>query len=771
VADDVIANPGAGGATFAADDIGGVMHPRVKIQQGDDGSATDVSASNPLQVLDQSNSTAQANLLAQVSGSRSFAPHYDNQNQGGGPISTDPANALVTRSTVLTDEGTFRVNFANSGLAVAAGDIATFTNGASYAQPLSIGATYDLHAGDYVKLDADGESSWTQVDDVDGTILNLTQAYVGTSTTGNWSRALMKPYTGSGGAIAVASGQATLTSGTTNGAITGLIRAVDYAPLVFRSRFAISVRAANQTIYAGMRENAATPRWFARFEFDGAVATAVRCATGRNPTSAPSASEQETTTTTIPSSGSTLAAHDYRIEMLTESARFYIDGILVAQHVRTIPSQHDDMAMVVEVVNGTGASSTVVTVDYVTGKNHDKLEVGILSDAEQITAPNVSMADVVTYSVAGVIAINTDLAFIDCAQYRAISLQCVSMGTTGVVTPQFSDDGGTTWVGGQLIPATGAVATTFNAAGLWIVPVVGRLLRLRLTTATTAGTTTLRALGLHQVPAIIPSTLTVTATNLSCNVAQWAGQTPVNPATNGATNRSLVSALAGPVTFTDYSAQAWAAASGSGATIADTNGTGAGAAFDVNVTAWTAGSSTGLVVFLQESPDNGTTWYDIWQCEALTAVSRARIPALPIGGRRRMRWVNLTGAATTATVTVTAMDVSFAPVKQVQWFDRTASVTSGTAALGNGGALNIDGCKAMTFAMQTGTATAPASFKIQMSADGTNWYDAAAAVSCPASSMTLIPLTAGVYGRFARFVCTAAGTTALVSAGHVYGTN
>jgi hypothetical protein len=35
--------------------------------------------------------------------------------------------------------------------------------------------------------------------------------------------------------------------------------------------------------------------------------------------------------------------------------------------------------------------------------------------------------------------------------------------------------------------------------------------------------------------------------------------------------------------------------------------------------------------------------------------------------------------------------------------------------------------------------------------------------------MTLIPLTAGVYGRFGRFVCTVAGTSALVSAGHFYG--
>lgn len=41
MADNVTANAGSGGATFAADDIGGVHHPRSKISLGADGSATD----------------------------------------------------------------------------------------------------------------------------------------------------------------------------------------------------------------------------------------------------------------------------------------------------------------------------------------------------------------------------------------------------------------------------------------------------------------------------------------------------------------------------------------------------------------------------------------------------------------------------------------------------------------------------------------------------------------------------------------------------------
>lgn len=49
MSDNIGYTPGAG-ATIAADNIGGVLHQRVKIGVGADGSATDVSTSNPMPV-------------------------------------------------------------------------------------------------------------------------------------------------------------------------------------------------------------------------------------------------------------------------------------------------------------------------------------------------------------------------------------------------------------------------------------------------------------------------------------------------------------------------------------------------------------------------------------------------------------------------------------------------------------------------------------------------------------------------------------------------
>lgn len=49
MADNVGYTPGSG-ATIAADDISSVLYQRVKISEGADGSATDVSAANPMPV-------------------------------------------------------------------------------------------------------------------------------------------------------------------------------------------------------------------------------------------------------------------------------------------------------------------------------------------------------------------------------------------------------------------------------------------------------------------------------------------------------------------------------------------------------------------------------------------------------------------------------------------------------------------------------------------------------------------------------------------------
>jgi hypothetical protein len=60
MADNVEADPGSGGATFASDDIGGVQYPRTKVVWGADGAANDTSAAAPLPVVQTGTHTVTA---------------------------------------------------------------------------------------------------------------------------------------------------------------------------------------------------------------------------------------------------------------------------------------------------------------------------------------------------------------------------------------------------------------------------------------------------------------------------------------------------------------------------------------------------------------------------------------------------------------------------------------------------------------------------------------------------------------------------------------
>ena len=161
-----------------------------------------------------------------------------------------------------------------------------------------------------------------------------------------------------------------------------------------------------------------------------------------------------------------------------------------------------------------------------------------------------------SYNQAGVITINTDLLVLDCASVEAVSIQCTSMGTAGVVTASWSNDN-STFVNASIMTQAGVAAATFNAAGLWTTPVMGRYFRLRLTTATTAGTTTLSVQRLSQAnglpvvsqPVAVAGTVPVSGTLTSAGTTTNTPVTPTTTFTNSAAtnNAAFLKASAGTV--------------------------------------------------------------------------------------------------------------------------------------------------------------------------------------------------------------------------------
>lgn len=122
MADNVAITAGSG-TTIAADDIGGVLHQRVKLSQGADGSATDVSSAAPLNVTlanTGANATAvkvDGSAVTQpVSGTVGISGTITIQD-GGGSVTVDNNGTFAVQST----------NQANSGVDI--GDV-TINNAA-----------------------------------------------------------------------------------------------------------------------------------------------------------------------------------------------------------------------------------------------------------------------------------------------------------------------------------------------------------------------------------------------------------------------------------------------------------------------------------------------------------------------------------------------------------------------------------------------------------------------------------------------------------------
>jgi len=462
-----------------------------------------------------SNFPAASAVLAETA---DYAPGYGVVDSTPGAIARDDNGSMHTRGQVLTDEGGYRANFANASLSISIGTC-TFTSGSTEVL-WTYSGLYDIHVGDYVYLTADGAIYAEPITGITPTTITLEEPYLGAGGTGVASRQILNGKVGTGGTITVTNGACVITAGTTTGSTFELERDVDYMPVKKFSGITVSQRIVNQDVYLGFYgESYAPTNVFAWFHFSGTDNTVVMCKTGRNPTGAPSASEQEVYTVKIPNGGTTATSHRYATTIQKNKVSFWIDEIRVAQCFKVCPRAHDFLTSTVQVVNGTTpATSTVVTVDYDACVNENSLSVDYFSDDTAAQAPNVPILDN-SYNLAGVIAINTDLVLLDCMQLRQLVVSCVSIGTAGVVTPAFSNDDGTTWfTPTYFTPAGAQVTTTFNAAGNWIIPVVGRLFRLRLTTATTAGTTTLRTEGFQQAPYALTFGTQVVSGTVTANI-------------------------------------------------------------------------------------------------------------------------------------------------------------------------------------------------------------------------------------------------------------
>lgn len=546
---------------------------------------------------------------------RDYAPGYSTGGTGTTEITADPDGALITRGSVLTDEGSSRVNFANSSIAVSIGS-GVFTNGSATVTGSGF-STRVIDKGDYIKLDADAESAWAQVESIDSdTSITLVNNYAGTGGAGASSRAMVKPVTGTGGTIAVSSGTCTLASGTTINQTTSIERLIDYSPLGVNLGITVSQRIANNDTYIEIRDPSATAKYFCRIRLSGTTNTAAICETGYNPTTAPSAAETESTTVTLPNGATTAAARVFRIESVLSATRYYCDNMLMAEHRKVGPHPNDPMLLKVSTVNAGSApaTSTTVTVDHLLAQNFNALNVAPSSGNDRMVADSAPV-DTFTGSAG---ALNADALIIDCAKYRCLFVQ-VSGTFSATVTFQasnFADFTGVLTNGAT--SAAGAIVTSTTGAGMWVLAPVGRYIRFRAT-AWTSGAAVVTVHATQQPPS---RAVQITAYNGTQAVTASVTGYPTAAASADALANPTVTKI--DATTLRFNGTSWdrarnnvntttgdtgaKTASFAGAT--QTNFNAAGAFILINMGTVT-GTTPTLTAQVQISPDGGTTWVNV----------------------------------------------------------------------------------------------------------------------------------------------------------------
>jgi len=178
---------------------------------------------------------------------------------------------------------------------------------------------------------------------------------------------------------------------------------------------------------------------------------------------------------------------------------------------------------------------------------------------------------------------------------------------------------------------------------------------------------------------------------------------------------------------------------------------------------------------LQEST-GGTNFSDIWVSNPITATGIVRMPAIPVSGRRRWRFFSVGGTSTTVTATITSLELPSGYPVQRQMRDayaatnpfalqyNSAALTASNLVLGTLSTATtpfyVGGTKQLTaFMVLAGspTVTTQPVVTLQLSMDGTNWWNVSGATMTAAGNGAYATTSQSVGGaEFARLIVTTA---------------
>jgi hypothetical protein len=313
----------------------------------------------------------------------------------------DLDRSLQVRGRVLTDESSFREDFAAGDLYQDLTGTVYFTNGSTIVTGVGTAFTTELNMRRFLKRSTHADSAYAPIKQIwSDTFLDLDEPYTGATASGTGRSSRWQYTATSGASISQASSEVSLVSGTTSGAKAEINRAGDYLPYVLGFKARITQRIANQVAHVGLGDDHyATAANQAFVTFSGTNNTQATLRTSS------SAADVEQTTFTLPNGLVSSTSAYYQLEVTANKVTLYVNDVWVAEHRLHIPNNYAEMYCHGGIENtGTAGSTTTLALDTFWLQNFNRIQIGTFVRGDPISTNEQRASKSIVTSVAAAVS-------------------------------------------------------------------------------------------------------------------------------------------------------------------------------------------------------------------------------------------------------------------------------------------------------------------------------------------------------------------------------
>lgn len=281
----------------------------------------------------------------------------------------DGEGSLVTRGAVLTDEGSFRDDFAGSALETNLTGTVIFTNGSNVITGAGTAFLTELTRDVYVKATSHDYTNWVKVvRTTSDTSAEIEEGYPGATVSITGHKTFWITTKTNDSDVAVSSSKITLSSGVDATASINIQRFADYSPMIGFWKVSASQRIVNQTIFFGFRDIIDSPSMYCEVILDGTSNTSIKFRSAWN-------NDEELSTITLPNGLNTSQSLKYKIDVAPDYCGLLVNNILVAKHDNHIPGMYSELTICAGIENSAMVTSTDVEIDSFYFSNQNLLQI------------------------------------------------------------------------------------------------------------------------------------------------------------------------------------------------------------------------------------------------------------------------------------------------------------------------------------------------------------------------------------------------------------